>query len=159
MPFVWQMSRWALMPIGVFKRNMAQLRPLGLAPGLQKGAARAIWETALEDLLSHATKALMFRRMSQLSLAVTPGCLLVDRHREMGNTPAMLYIDSEDAFAAFRFDTSWTALNHILGPHKALPLYRLLLGGRSTVSWCRAVHAEWIHIGTGGCQGTTGMPL
>lgn len=87
MPLVWQVSRHALIPNTALKRNVGQLRPLGLAPALQKVAARALQESAPADLLPQTMNACALGRRSDLALVVMP---LVERYRKMGDTVASI---------------------------------------------------------------------
>lgn len=51
MPLAWHISGFALIPRSAPEGTVSHARPLGLVPGLQKVVARALPESALEDLL------------------------------------------------------------------------------------------------------------
>lgn len=56
-------------------------------------------------------------------------------------------------------DTAWETLEHALGPHRALPVCRTLVGVRTHVAWCGVVDLECVRLRIGGLRGMAELLL
>lgn len=83
----------ARVPKSVLKRSVAQLWPLGVVPALHGVAARSLLEATLEDPLPETVNEYAFKRKSDISLVFMPLRLLVERHRKMSDSLALLQLD------------------------------------------------------------------
>lgn len=82
----------SLVRTGAPKRSVAELRPVGLVPSLQKVVARPLIESALEYLLPQHMNANAFRRRSDITLVLCPLRLWVEKKRDTGQSPSLLQV-------------------------------------------------------------------